>query len=429
MSYTVEKIDAKSVKIHVTVPAEKVAAGMKHAAEHISETANIPGFRPGHAPYEMVKAKVGDMALLEHAAEELIREALGEALMNEDLDTVGSPFFTVEKMAPDNDLVFVAEFALMPAVENLADYTKLTVAPESVEPSEEAMNEAKRDLQRMRQNEVRRESGAALAQGDKAVIDMAMKKDGVAIEGGEAKNHGVYTTEGHYIPGFVDALMGAKEGEERSFSLKFPEDHYQKHLAGQNVEFTVKLNEIFKVEAPAFDDAFAKTLGIETADALHAKIKENLAEEKRQEEERRQEKAVLELIAEKSTFGEINDLLINQEIEKMMQELRVWVTDNGLEFDEYLKSINKSVADMKLDFSPQALTRIKVALVINAIAKKEKVEVDSAEVDAELDRIAEMVSKDPAMKERVYSPEYRDRVEQQLKNRKVIDLLKKMMVK
>ncbi len=429
MSYTVEKTNKQSVKIHVTIPKEQVTAGMEHAAEHMGENLTLPGFRPGKAPYAAVRAKLGDMALLEHAAEELIRASLTEALIAEDLDIVGSPYFTVEKMAPENDLIFTAELALMPAVTKLADYNNLTISAESTEPSEETFAQAKRDLQRMRQTEVRAESGTKLGQAHKAVVDLAMKKDGVSVEGGDAKNHGIYTNESHYIPGFVDAIIGLQEGEEKSFTIKFPEDHYQKHLAGQDVECSVKLKEIFTITTPEIDDVFAKSLGMENAKKLEEKLKENLILEKKNEEDRRQEKAALELLAEKSTFEEINDILVNQEIDKMIQELRVWVTENGMEFDEYLKSINKSVTDMKLDFTPQAITRIKVALIIKEIAKKEGVKAEDTEIDAELDRIAEMISKDPEAKERVYSPQYRDRVENQLVNRKVIDFLKKTMVK
>lgn len=429
MPYTIEKTATQSVKIHLTIPREQVEAGMEHAAEHMGEGVTIPGFRPGHAPASAIKAKFGEMALLEHAAEELIRAALTEALIAEDLDIVGSPYFTMEKMAPDNDLICTAEIALMPSVTKLADYTTLTVAPEKAEASSEALEQAKRDLQRMRQVEVRAEAGTKLEKGHKAVVDLSMKKDGVAIEGGDAKGHGIYTNEPHYVPGFVDAILGAAEGDERTFSLKFPEDHYQKHLAGTDIEFSVKLNEIFAVQTPEIDDVFAQGLGMESAIMLEEKLKENLAKEKQTEEDRRQEKVLLELLAEKSTFEEINDLLVNQEIDKMVQELRVWVTENGMEFDEYLKSIGKSITEMKLDFTPQAITRIKVALIIKDIAKKENIHADAAAVDAELDRIAEMVSKDPEAKERVYAPEYRNRIEQQFQNRAVIDFLKKTMVR
>ena len=125
----------------------------------------------------------------------------------------------------------------------------------------------------------------------------------------------------------------------------------------------------------------------------------------------------------------ISDLLINQEIDKMIFELRQWVTQNGMEFDEYLQSVKKSVPDLKLDFAKQALIRIKVALILEEVAKAEKIAPTAEEIDAEVDRIAEAVAKDPAAKEHIFSPEYRDRVETQLRNRKTVDFLKAKMVK
>ena len=112
-----------------------------------------------------------------------------------------------------------------------------------------------------------------------------------------------------------------KEGDEKTFALKFPDDHYQKHIAGENVDFTVKLNEIFTTEIPPFDDTFAATFGLKTADELRDKLRENLRMENETEESRRLDKAVLDLVAEKSSFQEIPDLLVNQEIEKWCTNL------------------------------------------------------------------------------------------------------------
>jgi trigger factor len=113
----------------------------------------------------------------------------------------------------------------------------------------------------------------------------------------------------------------------------------------------------------------------------------------------------------------------------MIYELRQWVTQNGMEFDEYLVSVKKSVTDLKLDFAKQALIRIKVALILEEVAKQEKIAPTPEEIDTEVDRIGEAVAKDPAAKEQIFSPEYRDRIEAQLRNRKTVDLLKAKMVK
>lgn len=429
MSHKVERLNDSQVKITVTVSAEQVERGMRHAAEHMTEDTTIPGFRPGKAPYEVVKERVGEMKLLEHATEELIRASLSAALIEEDLNIVGQPYFTVEKMAPGNELVYTAEIALMPEVTKLADYNTLSVKAEDTAATDEIFEQAKKDLLRMRTTEVRGDKDLALAKGHKTVVNMTMKRNGVVLEGGEAQNHGIYTGEEYYIEGFIEQILGAKEGDERTFQLKFPKDHYQKHLAGEPVDFTVKINEIHKLESPNYDDAFATGLGFQNLADLEAKLRENLQTEKVDQETRRQEKAVLELLAEKSTFPRISDLLINQEIDKMIYELRQWVTQNGMEFDEYLKSVKKSVPDLKLDFAKQALIRIKVALILEEVAKQEKIAPTPEEIDAEVDRIGQAVAKDPAAKERIFSPEYRDRIEAQLRNRMTVDFLRKKMVK
>ncbi len=429
MPYKVEKLDKNRVKITVTVPAEEVEAAMHHTAEHMAEDTKIPGFRPGKASYESLKQRFGEMKILEAATEEIIRNTLVPAMLDEDLETVGQPFFSMEKMVPGSEMIYSAEISLMPSVSKLADYNSLSLEAKKTEANDELFTQAKNDLLRMKTTETRAVGDRALTKGDKAVINMTMKKDGVVLEGGEAQNHGIFTNEPYYIEGFIDQIIGAKEGEERTFALKFPADHYQKHLAGQDVDFTVKLNEIFTLDIPNWDDEFAKSLGIGNAVELETKIRENLSAEKAEEESRRQEKEVLELIANKSTFDEFGDLLVNQELEKMMVELQDWVYKNGMEFEKYVQSIGKSVAELKLDFTPQAIMRLKVALILNEIAKNEKIEVDSADVDKELDEVAKTVGENQEAREYVYSPAFRDRIEHQMRNKKTVEFLKMKIVK
>lgn len=429
MAHTIETVGENMVKVTVTVPKEKVAKAMQEAAKHIAATVNMPGFRPGTATYEVVKQRVGEMKILEEAAEDLIRASFASAMIDEDLDAVGAPHFSMDVMVPGEDLIYSAEVALMPKVKKLADYTTLTVAKEPTEPTPETIEQAKADIARMQTKETRALAGHTLQKGDKAVLNLTMKKGGVVLEGGESQNHGVYTNESYYIDGFVEQILGLAEGAEKTFALKFPADHYQKHLAGADVDFTVRLNEIFTLEIPSIDDEFAKRLGLENAENLEAKLKENLALENVTTEKRRQERACLDLLASKSEFDQIQDVLINQEIERMLQELEHSIGENGMELKEYLKSIGKSVAEIKLDFTPTALTRVKIALLIREISKKENVTIDSALVDAELDKIAERMGENKEYRDRVYEPEYREFVEFQMRNRAVVDKIMAAMVK
>ncbi len=146
MPYTIEKHEDNRVTITLTIPKEEVEAGMRHAAEHLSQETKIPGFRPGRASYEVIKQRVGEMKLLEAAAEELIRDAYLKAMLEEDLETVGEPHFHAEKMAPGNEMVVKVEISLYPHVIEIADYRKLTVKKKDVTPSPELIERAKKDL-------------------------------------------------------------------------------------------------------------------------------------------------------------------------------------------------------------------------------------------------------------------------------------------
>ncbi|MFH1631976.1 MAG: trigger factor [bacterium] len=428
MPHEIKKENNQAI-IKITIPAAEVEEGMRKAAESMSEDSSIPGFRPGKAPYDVVKQRVGEMKLLEAAAEELIRSAFVAAMLEADLETVGQPFFKSEKLAPGNDIIVTAEIALYPHVTELADYNSLTVEKKDTAPTPEIIEQAKKDLATMRTKEVRKAKGEKLQNGDKAVVSLLMKKDGVVIEGGEGQNHGIYTAEDYFIEGFIDKILGMAEDEERTFTLKFPKEHYQKHLAGQDVEFTVKINEIFSLEAPELNDEFAKSLGLKDAADLEEKLKENLRLESETEERLRQDKEVLDKVAEKSQFEEVPDMLVNQEIEKMLHELQHNVSERGMDFDKYMKDIGKTLADIKIDFAKPALTRVKIAIVLKEIAKRERIKVDTNEVDAEIDRIAKMYEGNEDAQKQIFDPAYRDYVTSQLTNRNVIDFLKKKMVK
>jgi trigger factor len=426
MAYTL-KTENNKATFTLTIDLETVERGMQHAAEHLSKDTKIPGFRPGKAPYDIVKQRFGEMALLEAAAEDLIRAEFMQAMMAENLEVVGQPYFDAEKLAPGNPIVVKAEVALAPKVKKLADWKKLSVKAESTEPKKETIERAKKDLTMMQTKEMRAKSDTKLKKGDKAVVDLTMKEGGVVLEGGEGQSHGIYTNEPHYIEGFVEKIIGAKEGEEKKFSLSFPEDHYQKHLAGKDIDFEVTVKEIFHLETPELDDDFAKKLGLKDAADLEEKLKANLVMEAETEERKRQEQEVIEAIIAKSTFEEVPDLLVNQEIERMIQELEQQVKQQGRELDEYLKSIGKSLAELKIDFTANALKRIQASMVLKAISEDEKVAVDEKEIDAELDRQAETYGEEA--KKMIYSPEYRARIEAQMKQKAIIDLLLDTIVK
>jgi trigger factor len=424
----VEQLPKNTVKLTITLGVEELKPFLEAAAEHLSEHTDIPGFRPGKAGYDIVKNRFGEMKIYEEALEPIVRKTLYAAIVGNDLETIGSPKIDVTTMAPGNDLVYTAELAKMPAVTKLADYKKISVKAEAKPVENKDIETVLKDLTHMQTREARAAAGSAAAGTDKVVLSVNMKKAGVPVEGGQAPSHAVFLGEEYYIPGFKEHVSGMKEGESKTFAIKFPDEHASKMLAGSDIDFDITVKEIFNLVAPEINDEFAKSLGQKDVAELKTRITDNLKAERAQEEQARQERDILEKIAADSRFDDIPDLLVNEEINKMLAELESNVAEQGMDFEKYLSSLKKTVAQLKMEFSPQAIVRIKVALIVREVAKQENISVSDKEVDDELDKIAAEYE-DAEAKKRVYAPQSRDYVQTILRNRKVIDLLRAAIVK
>ena len=425
---TIENLPKNEVKLTITVSSQEMQPFLEKAAQTLSEETTIEGFRAGKAPYDVVKNRVGEMKIYEAALDSIVRKTYIEAVTTHKLEVAGEPAIKVEKMAPGNDIIYTVNVSLMPKIEKLADWKEMSVDAQKIEVADKDVDQALQGLTKMQTKEIRETKEHVATKEDKAVIDMNMKKDNVPIEGGQAVNNAIFLCEDHYIPGFSEQLIGLKEGDKKTFTLKFPESHYQKNLADQDVEFDITVKELYRLEAPELNDQLAVTLGMKDLSTLKDTLRENMVKEQEHKEKLRQERAMLDMIAGKTNFGDISDSLVNEEVDKMIHELEHSVENQGGVFDDYLQSIKKTVGDLKLDFTPEALLRIKVALIIRGIALDEDIQVKEDEVDQELDRLAEQY-KDEEAKKNIYSPANREYISVMVKNRKVIDLLRQTLIK
>ncbi len=424
-----ENVSNVQVKLTIELSTEEVKPFLMTAATHISEHLDIPGFRKGKATYDAVVNNIGEMKIMEEALEPMIRLHVAKALMDEKIDSVGQPKVDVEKMAPGNPVVFSATVTLMPEVKKLPNYGKLSVDGKSVKAEEKDIEKALKELTTMQTKEIRAEAGTAVTKDGMATIDLVMKKDGVPVEGGSTQGFRVYMSEDHYVPGMTEQIVGLKEGDEKSFTLSFPEEHFQKNLAGTPVDFEVVVKEVFTLDTPTVDDAFAVSLGMKDVKELKAKITENIESENKDQEKKRVEREALELLADKTTFAEIPDFLVDDEIEKMVHELEHAVTSQGGVFDDYLSSIGKSPVEVREGMRDQALTRVKVALVLREVGKQEELEVSNDEVQDEIEKQLAMYKEDDAAREKLGSDAYRDYMRYRMRNEKVITFLLEKMVK
>lgn len=425
---TVTQLPKSQVELKFSVTPEEAKPYIDQAVQDISTNRPIPGFRPGKAGYEEVKRAFGEMAILESALERLVRAVFVKAILQNNIDTVGSPEIAVQKLAPGEAIEFTATVNTMPYATNLADYTKVQVEWKGRKVNEADVEKTIDDLRKMRRKEVATDE--AVTMDDMVQVNLNIRKGEVPIEGGQSTNYRVYLNEPNYIPGFAEKVVGMKKGDKRSFDLSFPEDHYNKVLAGQTVTFDVEATEAYKLEIPKADDEFAKSAGLENMEALRDLLKSNLQQEADHKADEAAEIEVLETLVKKSKFSEVPDLLVNEEVRRMMHELEHAIEEQGGNMKDYLSSIKKTESDLKLDFVNRALERINTAVVIKEIGKKENISVDDAEVDAEIDQILSgLKSADTETRTRVSTPEYRDYVAIQMRNRKVIELIKKTCIK
>jgi trigger factor len=419
---TIEKLPGSKVKLVFTVTPEEADPYVQEAVSEMSISKSIPGFRPGKAPYAEVAKAFSEMRIWEAALERIVRARYMHAILENDLDTVGSPEVQVDKLTPKQTIQFTVIAPVAPIVEKLADYKKerVTFSPRAIEDAD--IEKAIKELRMMQRKEAAKAEPATME--DIVVIDLDMTKDHVALEDGAARDYKIYLNEPHYIPGFADQIVGMKTGDEKTFSLPFPSEHYQKHLAGQNVDFAVKAKGVFSLELPELNDEFAKSLGQKDIEQLKDVIRKNLTLE---EESRAAEKAEIELLeklVDESSFSDAPDLLVNDEIRKMMAELERTVDERHMKMDDYLASIKKTRDELKLELVPQAIRRIRAATIIKAIAKVEGITVSEDDADTEIDRILSGLRPDDTQtRERVSSPEYREYVAIMMRNRKTLDLL------
>ncbi len=421
MQYTTKKLEKSQIELVITVTPEEYAEQLSSAAIRLSEKSAIKGFRPGKASFDMIKSQFGEQKILEEALQDIVQKSFFEAIKTEKLNTIGSPEISVEKLAPNNDIVFKAVVALLPKIK-LADIEKVKIEAKKIEISEDDISKVLKDLQKMKKKEILK-NGVAEKQ-DKIVVDLDMFIDKVAIEGGQAKDHQVYLDEEHYIPGFAEKLVGLKKDEEKEFNLKFPKEHYQKTLAGKNVNIKVKAKDVYSLELPDINDEFAQNFGQKDLATLKNLLRENLTNEAEQKEAQRIKSGILEQLIEKSEFDEIPAVLINSEKQKMFHELKHDLEHRGIEMEKYLADIKKTEDEIFKDFEDGAQKRVKAALISRQVAIDNDIKVEKEDMDKEIEHLKIAYGNDPKIEENLKKPEILDMVAVTVQNRKVIEWLK-----
>jgi len=357
---------------------------LEDAAREVSTQKKIEGFRPGKAPLDVVLKQSGEMYVYQIAASKAIDGTIDKALAENELEIIDQPKIEVQKLAPNNPFTFKATVALVPNIE-LCDLSKIKIKPkQEIKIEEKEITKVLADLQKMRAKETLTDKKAE--KEDKVELNFNTFVDNVPIEGGQAQKHQVVLGSNQMIPGFEDNLLGLSKDEEKEFKLNFPKEYHAKHLAGKEATFKIKVTGIYKVEMAELNDEFGKELGLKDLAGLKSNVEMNIKNEKEQKENQRIELDIINELIEKSTFEELPDVLIEQETHKMLHELEENLSRQSMKMEDYLKHLKKTESELRLDFTQDGIKRVKTGLLIRHIAKKEKIQADPKDVDAEVEK-------------------------------------------
>jgi len=415
------------MELLIEVPSEELKNSIERAVEKISNEVKIEGFRPGKATYEVLKQKMGEIAILEEAARIYIGKNL-DKIINDNIErqVVGQPQINITKLAPENPLEFKVTCSLMPEV-TLGKYKDLEIKKEKIEVKEKEIEKMLGELKEMRVKEVVSEK--EIKEGDKAIFNINVFLDKVPVEGGQAKDTPIVIGKGHVVAGFDDKMIGAKKGDERKFQLHYPEDHYQKNLAGKMVDFEVKVKEVYQREMPELNDQFAEFFGLKKIEELKEDIKKTLEHEKEDKLVQKTDVEIIDKIINDSKFGDIPETVITHEGEVMMHELEHNLEQQNAKLEDYLASLNKSRQQLILDMMPDAIKRVKSALVMREISLAEKIQADEHDVEHEIKHILGHYPNNQEVEQRVKTAEYKNYIANSLTNRKVMMKLREWNVK
>lgn len=383
MSLKIEKTENQNeIKLEFTIEADVFEKGIKKVFTKNAKYFNIPGFRKGKAPYNIVERQYGVEVFYEDAFNEIVPEIYDNAIKENNLEVVSRPEIDIVKMEKGQELVFTAIVQTKPEVK-LGKYKGIelekieyTVSDEDVQKEIEALAEKNARLVSVEDRTVEN--------GDTTVIDFEGFVDGTPFEGGKAENYELKIGSKSFIEGFEDQIIGMKLEEEKEINVKFPEEYFSKELAAKDAMFKVKLHEIKTKELPEIDDELAKDLSeFETLDELKDSIRT-----KKEEENANKAKFELEDSAIKKVAAEVDinipSGMIETETENMVKNFENNLYYQGINLEQYLNIINKSLEDFKKEYEPEAERTVKERLVLETIAELEKIAAEDSEIGEKL---------------------------------------------
>ena len=417
-----KKEAANSYELVVTVDGETFEKAINKVYKKQVKSINIPGFRKGKAPRHIIEKMYGTEVFYDDAMQDCYPDALYEAAKEQNLEIVA-----VEKLeaveAGKEGFTFKTDIIVKPTLE-VEGYKGFEIEKKSTEVTEELIDE-EIDKVRDRNSRMVTVEGRAAQNGDTAVIDFEGFVDGVAFEGGKAEKYSLSLGSGNFIPGFEEQVVGHEAGEEFSINVNFPEDYQAEELKGKEAEFKIKLHELKEKELPEVDDEFVKDVSEkETVAEYRDELKETIAARLKDEAEKDVDNQISEKLI-KLAQGDIPEQMYDNQANDMVRDFEMRLRSQGMDPKMYMQYMGMDMAALKNMYMDEAEKRVKLRLVLEAIAKQENLEVTEADLEDEYSKMAETYKVEV---EQAKASVPADSLSEDIKVQKALDLVKNSAV-
>lgn len=386
MNVTVERVENEAT-LKITAPAADVNAGFKKAVQKIANSVNIPGFRKGKAPRAIIEMHYGKEAVKQEAFEIVANKAYSDALEQERLIPVEDPKVEASTFEEGKDMELTIKVTLKPEPE-LGEYKGLHVDKEEAAVTDEQVEAQMNDLRNRNAKMVVAEEGHVIEKGDFAIIDFAGTVGGEPFSGGEGKGYPLEVGSNSFIPGFEDQLVGLSKGDSTDVEVTFPEEYFVKELAGKEAVFKVNIQDVKIKELPELTDEYvAANSDFKTVEELRANYKERMQKAAEENAKVAYEHALIDMAVANAKFT-VPPIMIEDRISQMVEEMKMSLESRKMTMDMYMQYTGLDMDKIRENQRPVAEENVKTDLVLDAIAKAENIQVDMADVDAEIAAIS-----------------------------------------
>ena len=420
MSVKVENLEKNMAKLTVEVDNAEFVKAIDVAYKKNRNKFNLPGFRKGKAPKEMIMKMYGPQVFFEDALNEILDKTYPEAAKESGLEIVSRPEIGVEQIGMDQNVIYTATVAVKPEV-TLGEYKGVTVEKAETTVSAKEVNEklAAELEKNARVVEVERE----IKKDDIATIDFVGSVDGVEFEGGKGEDYPLTIGSGTFIPGFEDQLIAHKAGETVDVKVTFPENYGAKDLAGKEALFVTTIKAVKEKQVPAADDEFASEVSeFDTLDEYKKDLKKTLKEEKEKAATTTNERNVIAKVVENASV-EIPAPMLEAQLDNMLYDYQTRLAQQGIPMDQYLQITGQTVEQIKEQMKESAEKNLKTSLVIEAIMEKENITVADERVDEEFKKIAEQYKMEYDDLMKTVSEEQKESMKREVAFQETIDML------